>query len=280
MLPKAGELQGAEAWLRFTVATVPGCTSALPKFKYQAKIDNGKTADVDLQHLPTCLPKNPKVWPDLMAKVWCAKHKDWVEEKEEGKVVDLKKKEEEALRIQQVQQATATNTAQTEAEKALAALNTKNKVPAKDPELERTLFDCDVVLSEEALKTMAKYVSGRLGLKPPLPASVLGDMRNFGRAMDVRLFRAPHWSVWLKTSGQFPLRASAMEEGGMVEQATDTTVDPATAMLFDLGLEPVTFIGADGEEDIGFPETRIEPSEELLDLLRHINRLLDELPSL
>lgn len=127
---------------------------------------------------------------------------------------------------------------------------------------------------------MAKYVSGRLGLTPPLPASVLGEMRNFGRAMSVRLFRAPQWSVWLKTSGQFPLRALAVEEGGMVEQATDTTVDPATAMLFDLGLEPVTFIGADGEEDIGFPETRIEPSEELLDLLRHINRLLDELPSL
>ena len=119
---------------------------------------------------------------------------------------------------------------------------------------------------------MAKYVSGRLGLNPPLPASVLSKMMIFGKAMDVCLFRVPYWSDWLKTSGQFPLRALAAVGDSMVEQATDTTVD--------LGLEPVTFIGADGEEDIGFPETRIEPSEELLDLLRHINRLLDELPSL
>lgn len=60
------------------------------------------------------------------------------------------------------------------------------------------------------------------------------------------------------------------DEGGVVPQATDQP-------LVDLSAIPKRFIGADGKEDLGFPETRVEPTEELVRQLRLIDRLYSEM---
>jgi hypothetical protein len=270
-----GQTEGAQAWLRFNVAVVPGCTSAAPKFKFQAKIDGGKVSDVDLHFLPDGIPKDAQLWPGIMLKVWMKKYEGHIEGEKEVKTAGLRRKEEEALRVQQAPQPDQQHTPQpqTGTETDLSVLNTKAKVPAKDLELEKTLFDPDTLISEEKMKAVAKYVSGRLGLKPLLPVSVLERMRAYQSLTGLRLFRAPHWSVWLKQSGQYPLHASVTDdEGSVVPQATDQS-------LVDLTTTPERFIGADGEEDLGFPETRVEPTEELVRQLRLLDRLYAEMCS-
>jgi hypothetical protein len=206
----------------------------------------------------------------MVASVWRIKYKDWVEQEEQRKVVELKRKEDEASRIKQAQQAITVNDDQAAIEKALAALRTKDKVPAQDPALERVLFDCNVDLSKDKLKAIAKYISGCFSLKLLLPVSVLSKMRSYGKMLGVGVFQAPHWSVWLKTSGQYPLWGlDGAEEGGVEQQSKE--------FLFDLNIKPEVFVGAEGEEDVGFPETRIEPDEDLWRMLKVLGRMINEL---
>jgi hypothetical protein len=72
--------------------------------KFQVKIDGGKVSNVDLQFLPTGIPKDAQLWPDIMLKVWMKKHKGHVEGRKKAKTAGLKRKEEKALKVQQAQQ--------------------------------------------------------------------------------------------------------------------------------------------------------------------------------
>lgn len=144
LVPKLNQTEGAQAWLRFNVAVVPGCTSAAPKFKFQAKIDGGRVSDVDPNFLPDGIPKDAQMWPGTMLKVWMKKHEGHVEGEKKIKNAGLRRKEMEVLRIRQAQQSVQQHTPepQTGMETDLSALNTNAKVPAKDPELEKNLVRC------------------------------------------------------------------------------------------------------------------------------------------
>jgi hypothetical protein len=285
--PKPNQVVGARAWMRFTVAVVSGSSSAAPKFKYQAKITGGRLADVDPRYLPNGLPTDVRTWPNIVEAVWMKKYQDFVRSQQRIKVEELKQKEATSPSSQAALQTQFQSQDQDQQnrplppqdplqgsvaaqEAARVALGISSGVTEKDPELERQLFDENTVGTVEKLKILAKYLSGRLSLKPKLPWEVLEDMMSWQTSTSTGLFRAPAWSVWLKNTFQYPLKTN------MLDDLNRSASDVSKPSLLQSDEPAEVFTGIDGEPDIGFPETRVELQGELERQLDLLERLCEE----